>query len=167
VGDLRSDSLDEASSKHLSHERYSSQGPAPTSDGRSDDEPLSEIIAKLRERDLNNVIAARLWRDHSGFTDLIGAFGACAVSQVIKVRLIDAIVDGRAPGSIRSLNYFHGALVDDRTRREMERRGERPGDVLGAHRRCSGTGGLSLTTEPNAKPSAAQRRLRALSTRGN
>jgi hypothetical protein len=147
VGDIRSDSLDEASSKQSSYERYSSQREAKALDRSSDDDELCGMITELRARDLNGVIAARLWRDRSGFTELVRGFGACAVTQVIKARLVEAVIDGRASGSIRSLGYFCGALEDDKIRRDMERRGERPGDVWGAHRRCSESRRLSLITE--------------------
>lgn len=136
VGDIRRDTLDEASSKHLPHERYASQEGSRTSD-RSDDDGLSALIAGLQERDLNGVIASRLWRNRAGFAELVGRFGASAVTEVIRARLLDAVIDGHLSGSIWSLSYFCGALEDDEIRREMEHRGERPGDILGAHRHCS------------------------------
>ncbi|MGE0022879.1 MAG: hypothetical protein AB7S70_04520 [Hyphomicrobium sp.] len=133
VGDIRRHTLDEASSKHLPHESTFRGEDESTSD-RSGDDGLTGAIADLRERDLNGVIALRLWRDRAGFAALVHEFGASAVTEVIKVRLLDALIDGRASGSIRSLEYFRGALLDDSNRREMHRRGERPGDVFGVHR---------------------------------
>lgn len=141
VGDIRNELPNEAPSEQSPYEesveKSVSRRDAPTSDEWKGEDRIEEIIEELQGRDLNQVVAPAAWRDRAGLRELVSMHGGCAVVEIVKSRLIDAMIDGRRRGSIRSWRYFHRALEDHATRCDLMRRGERPGDVFGAHRRAS------------------------------
>lgn len=141
VGDIRNRLPHEAPSEQspyeesISHQESASRRAAPTSVGCDDEDWIGEVVEGLQARDLNQVVAPFVWRDRAGLKDLVEVHGAPAVIETVKSKLTDAIIDGRRRGSIRSWRYFFGAIEDHAMRCELMRRGERPGDVFGAHRR--------------------------------
>lgn len=141
MGDIRNELSNEAPSEQSPYEesveKSVSRRDAPTSDEWKGEDRIEEIIEELQGRDLNQVVASAAWRDRAGLRELVSMHGGCAVVEIVKSRLIDAMIDGRRRGSIRSWRYFIGALEDHATRCDLMRRGERPGDVFGAHRRAS------------------------------
>ncbi|WP_020085698.1 hypothetical protein [Hyphomicrobium zavarzinii] len=142
AGDIRKRLTYEAPSEQfpyegsISYQESASRRDAPTPHEEKGEDGIGEIVDDLRRRDLNRVVASPVWRDRGGIKHLVDVHGASAVIEIVKSRLIDAMIDGRRRGSIRSWRYFIGALEDHATRCDLMRRGERPGDVLGAHRRA-------------------------------
>lgn len=125
---------------------YASAGTPPaftaTSPAGHDDadDGLGVLLADLKRRDLNGVIAVGVWRERVGLHRLIASYGIAAVAEVVSSTLHGSLIDGRRAASIKTWAYFIDALDDHKRFAEMARNGERPGDIFGMHRR-SGKGG--------------------------
>ena len=94
---------------------------------------LAATIAELKRADRARVLSAAVLKDHAGLARLL-ARDANAV-EVIRSKLIGAMIDGPPVASIRSWSYFDGAIKDERAANELAQLGLSPGDCFGAHKR--------------------------------
>jgi hypothetical protein len=65
---------------------------------------------------------------------LLREFGRELVLDEIRAIIMRSAIQGRAVGSVKTWDFFRKAILQRLRSDDMARRGERPGDVLRAHR---------------------------------
>ena len=94
------------------------------------------MLDELRADDVNQIIDPNLFKQTRRFKSLCTKYGD-EVVDVVRAVIAEAMVDGKAAGSIKTWDYFRQALEDERLKRQMAHEGIHPGDVFGLHRDLS------------------------------
>ncbi|MGD9671628.1 MAG: hypothetical protein AB7U75_21715 [Hyphomicrobiaceae bacterium] len=94
-----------------------------------------EMLAVLQEADGARILCPKLAQRPRALAAFVNQFddreGAIAS---IRTNLRSAMVTGKAPGSVKTCEYFRSAIESDAKAVAMAHAGIRPGDVLGCHR---------------------------------